>query len=140
MNVLNLRFPKNCKSNLFKGKQASYTFLFRGFKDKNTLCWCIKEPKTRNKLKGRYLELKKQEANYESQITGLKCNKECTRHVFRDGNKSSKVRLIYLKISKHGERHGWCFCKQTVCDVKSQQNKIVLCIYRFNGFADTFRS
>ena len=112
----------------------------RQAKDKNTLCWCIKEPKTRNKLKGRYLELTKQEANYESQITGLKSNKECTRHVFRDGNKSSKVRLIYLKISKHGERHGWCFCKQTVFDVKSQQNMIVLCIYRFNGFADTFRS
>ena len=112
----------------------------RQAKDKNTLCWCIKEPKTRNKLKGRYLELTKQEANYESQITGLKSNKERTRHVFRDGNKSSKVRLIYLKISKHGERHGWCFCKQTVFDVKSQQNMIVLCIYRFNGFADTFRT
>ena len=112
----------------------------RQAKDKNTLCWCIKEPKTRNKLKGRYLELTKQEANYESQITGLKSNKECTRHIFWDGNKSSKVRLIYLKISKHGERHGWCFCKQTVFDVKSQQNMIVLCIYRFNGFADTFRS
>ena len=49
-------------------------------------------------VKGRYLEVKQQEANYESQITGLKCNKECTRDVFRDENKSTKVRLIYLKI------------------------------------------
>ena len=126
----------NCQ----KTVKAISSKVSRQAKDKNTLCWCIKEPKTRNKLKGRYLELTKQEANYESQITGLKSNKECTRHVFRDGNKSSKVRLIYLKISKHRERHGWCFCKQTVFDVKSQQNMIVLCIYRFNGFADTFRS
>ena len=59
------------------------------------------------------MELEKQEANYESQITGLKCNKECTRHVFGDGNKSTKVRLIDLKISKHGVRHGSAFCKQT---------------------------
>ena len=126
----------NCQ----KTVKAISSKVSRQAKDKNTLCWCIKEPKTRNKLKGRYLELTKQEANYESQITGLKSNKECTRHVFRDGNKSSKVRLIDLKISKHGERHGWCLCKQTVFDVKSQQNMIVLCIYRFNGFADTFRT
>ena len=59
------------------------------------------------------MELKKQEENYKSQISGLKCNKECTCHVVRDGSKSTKVRLIDLKISKHGERHGWRFCKQT---------------------------
>ena len=28
----------------------------------------------------------------------------------------------------------------TVFDVKSQQHKIVFCIYRFGGIADTFRS
>ena len=57
--------------------------------------------------------VKEQEANYESQLTGLKCNKECTRDVFRDGNNSTKVRLLYLKISKHDERLGLFFCRET---------------------------
>ena len=52
------------------------------------------------------MEVKKQEANYESQISGLKCNKQCTRDVFRDGNKSSKALLIYLKVLKYGEKRG----------------------------------
>ena len=58
--------------------------------------YLIAENKEKAKGEG-YLEVKQQEANHESQITGLKCNKECTRGAFRAGNKSTKVRLIYLK-------------------------------------------
>ena len=60
-----------------------------------------------------YLEVKKQEANYDSQLSSLKCNKKCTCDTFRDRKKSSKVQLIYWKILKHGERLAWCFCQQT---------------------------
>ena len=52
------------------------------------------------------MEVKKREANYELQISGLKCNKQCTRYVFRDGNKASKALLIYLKVLKYEERRG----------------------------------
>ena len=51
-----------------------------------------------------YLGVKKQEVNYDSQISSQKCNKEYNRDAFTDGKKSSKVQLIYFKISKHGER------------------------------------
>ena len=44
--------------------------------------------------------VKEEETNYESHITGFKCNNECTRFVLREGNKSTKMLLIYLKISK----------------------------------------
>ena len=47
-------------------------------------------------------------------MSSLKCNKQGTRDVFRDGNKWSKVwQIIYLKILKQGEMCGWCVCKQT---------------------------
>ena len=51
-----------------------------------------------------YLEVKKEEHNYDSQIQSKKWNKNYTRDAFTDGKKSSKVPLIYCKISKHGER------------------------------------
>ena len=34
-------------------------------------------------------------------------------NVFRDRNKSSKVRLMYLKVLKHGERCGLTFWNRT---------------------------
>ena len=42
--------------------------------------------KKKAKEKEVFWRLKQREANYESQITGLKCDKECTRDVFRDEN------------------------------------------------------
>ena len=62
--------------------------------------------KTKNKPQGRYLEVKRQELTYESQISSLKCNQQCTPNVFRDCNKSSKVRLISFKKLKHRQRRG----------------------------------
>ena len=53
-----------------------------------------------------YLDAKKQENNYEPRISSLKCNQQCTPDVFRDGNKSSKVLLVQLKISNHGQKCG----------------------------------
>ena len=68
--------------------------------------WMYLRLKTRNKPQGRYLEVKRQERTYESQISGLKCNQQCTPNVFRDCNKSSKVRLISFKKLKHRQRRG----------------------------------
>ena len=45
--------------------------------------------KTRIKLQRNYLETKKQEANYESQISRLKYDKESTCDTLRDWNNSN---------------------------------------------------
>ena len=44
----------------------------------------IEGSKTRNNLQRRYLEVKKQEAAFESQLSRLKHNKQCTHDVFRE--------------------------------------------------------
>ena len=56
--------------------------------------------KQKNELERRHLEAKKQEASHWTQISSLTWNKNCTRNVFRKGNKSSKVELIYLEVWK----------------------------------------
>ena len=40
------------------------------------------------KQQRRYIDIKKQEGNYEQRLFSLKCNQQCTPDVFRDGNKS----------------------------------------------------
>ena len=85
-------------------KLAVCTFWFRGFKDKKTLHECVEASQTKTKLQKRYLEVEKQEATYESLISHLKCNKHCTGDVFKQLNQSSKVRLIFLELLKHGQR------------------------------------
>ena len=62
---------------------------------------CIQGSKTRNNTQTRYLENKKQEATYDSGLSSLKRNKQCTRDVFRERNKWSKGWLIYLESLKH---------------------------------------
>ena len=94
-------------------KLPTCSFCFRGYKDKNTLCRCIQGLKRRNNLQKRYLQIKMEEIACESQITSLKCKKHCTRDVFREWNKSSKVRLIYLHVLKHRLTCGWQFFKLT---------------------------
>ena len=94
-------------------KLPTCSFCFRGYKDKNTLCRCIQGLKRRNNLQKRYLQIKMEEIAYESQITSLKCKKHCTCEVFREWNKSSKVRLIYLHVLKHRLTCGWQFFKLT---------------------------
>ena len=89
---------------LVYGFSENRTFRFRGFKDKKTLHKCIKASQTKNKLERKYLEVEKQEATYESQISRLKCNKHCTGDVFKKLNQSSKARLIFLEVLKHGQR------------------------------------
>ena len=90
---------------------ATWIFRFRGFKDRKTLRECIEASQTNNKVQRWYLEVEKQEATYESQISRLKCNKHCTGDVFKKLNQSSKVRLIFLEVLKHAKRCGWRFCK-----------------------------
>ena len=87
-------------------KLATWTFRFRGFKDKKAVPKCIEASQTKNKLQRQYLEVEKQEATYESQISRLKCNKHCTDDVFKQLNQSSKVRLIFLEVLKHAKRRG----------------------------------
>ena len=87
-------------------KLATCTFWFRGFKDKKTVPKCIEASQTKNKLRRQYLEVEKQEATYESQISRLKCNKHCTGDVFKQLNQSSKVRLIFLVVLKNAKRRG----------------------------------
>ena len=65
-------------------KQATYNFWVRKFNDKNMLFVCIQGLKTTKKLQRNYLEGKKQEATYDSQVPSLKCNKQCNRDVFRE--------------------------------------------------------
>ena len=65
-------------------KQATYNFWVRKFNDKNMLFVCIQGLKTTKKLQRNYLEGKKQEATYDSQVPSLKCNKQCNRDAFRE--------------------------------------------------------
>ena len=53
-------------------KLGTYSFCFRGFKVKNTLRRCIQGSKTRNNLQRRYLQIKNEEAAYESQMQNAK--------------------------------------------------------------------
>ena len=69
---------------------ATCSFWVRGFKDKNTMHGCTQGSETTNKLQRMYWEVKKQEPTYDSQVPSLKCNKQCTRDVFRERNKRSK--------------------------------------------------
>ena len=70
----------------------------------------------------------------------LKIQPKCTPDVFRDGNKSSKLLQIQLKIWKHGERCCWVFWNETqrkkvgltFFDVKNQQYRYAMRIARFN--------
>ena len=87
-------------------KLGTWTFRFRVFKDKKTLHECIEASQIKNKLQRRYLEVEKQDATYESQVSRLKCNKHCTGDVFKQLNQSSKVRLIFLEVSKHAKTRG----------------------------------
>ena len=80
------------------------TFHFRGFKDKKTLHERIEASQTKNKLQRRYLEVERQEATYESQIPGLKCNKHCTGDAFKKLNQLSKARPIVLEVLRHRQR------------------------------------
>ena len=47
---------------------ATWSLWFRRFKDKNTMRGCIQVSKTTNRLQRNYLEVKKQEATYDSQV------------------------------------------------------------------------
>ena len=50
----------------------------------------VEGSKTTNNLEKRYLEVKKQEATYDSELSSLKRNKQFTRDVFREWNKWSE--------------------------------------------------
>ena len=50
----------------------------------------VEGSKTTNNLERRYLEVKKQEATYDSELSSLKRNKQFTRDVFREWNKWSE--------------------------------------------------
>ena len=63
-------------------KLATYSFCSEDLNNKNTPN--IEGSKTRNNLQRRYLEVKKQEAAFESQLSRLKHNKQCTHDVFRE--------------------------------------------------------
>ena len=63
---------------------ATYNFWVRRFNDKNTLFVFIQDSKTTNKLQRKYLEGKKLEVTYDSQVPSLKCNKQCNRDAFRE--------------------------------------------------------
>ena len=69
----------------------------------------------------------------------LKIQPKCTPDVFRDGNKSSKLLLIQLKILKHGERYCWFLWNgtqkkvgPTFFEFKNQQYRYSMRIDRFN--------
>ena len=76
----------------------------------------------------------------QATIIQLKIQPKCTPDVFRDGNKSSKLLQIQLKIWKHGERCCWVFWSETqrkkvgltFFDVKNQQYRYAMRIDRFN--------
>ena len=84
---------------------ATCSFWVRGFKDKNTVHECTQGSKTTYKLQRMYWEVKKQEPTYESQVSSFKCNKQCTRDVFREWNKRSKRWFIYLEALKHEQSY-----------------------------------
>ena len=75
----------------------------------------------------------------QATIIQLKIQPKCTPDVFRDGNKSSKLLLIQLKILKHGERYCWFLWNvtqkevgSTFFEVKNQQYRYSMRIDRFN--------
>ena len=78
-------------------------------------------------------------------IIQLKIQPKCTPDVYRDGNKSSKVLLLQVKILMHGERCCWVFWKKTqrkkagltFFDVKNQQYRYGMRIDRFNCLKKT---
>ena len=75
----------------------------------------------------------------QATIIQLKIQPKCTPDVFRDGNKSSKLLLIQLKILKYGERYCWFLWNgtqkkvgPTFFEVKNQQYRYSMRIDRFN--------
>ena len=92
---------ENRRNNVYASSLGTCSFRFRGFKDKNMLCWYIKRSKTKNELERRHSEVKKPEASYGPQISSLTCNKKCTGNVFKKLDKSSNVGLIYLEVLKN---------------------------------------
>ena len=57
-----------------------------------------------------YLEVKKQDAFYESKING---SKQGTRDAFREWNNTSMFPLTYLEVLKEEQRCHWRFNKLT---------------------------
>ena len=57
-----------------------------------------------------YLEVKKQDAFYESKING---SKQGTRDAFREWNNTSMLPLTYLEVLKEEQRCHWRFNKLT---------------------------
>ena len=53
---------------MFEENQEPEAFGLEDFEDKNTLSGCIEGSKTRNNLQRTYLQIKKQEVTYESQL------------------------------------------------------------------------
>ena len=56
-------------------KLSTCVFSLRDYKDKNTIRRSIQGSKTRNNLQKRYLQITKEEAAYESEMSSLKCKK-----------------------------------------------------------------
>ena len=84
----------------------------------------------------RYSKAKRQ---LRATIIQLKIQPKCTTDVFRDGNKSSKLLPIQLRISKDRERYCWFLWKKTqkkveptFFEVKNQQYRYAMRIDRFN--------
>ena len=117
-------------------KLETCSFCFKGFKDKNTLRGFIQGSKTRNNLQRRYLQIKKEEAADDSQISSLNCKKHCTRDVFREWNKSNVVRLIYWQVLKNGQRKKCQKCEKCqkngtnkVLKVKQTTSKVLILLW-----------
>ena len=114
---------------------------FTSSQNKNTLPGWIYVLKSESKLHRRNLDIERQEDKYEQRLFILKCNQQCTPHVFRSGNKSSNVTLTQLKILKLGQRCCWFFCKQTkrkkvvltFFEVENQKYSYAWCIGRSNS-------
>ena len=94
-------------------KLTTCSVWIRVFKDKIRLHGFVQGSKTTNKLQKRYLEVKKQEATYDWQLSSLKRNKRWTRDDFREWNKWSKEWLIDLDGLKHDKGCGWRICNLT---------------------------
>ena len=61
------------------------SFRFTSSENRNTLPGSIKGLKGESKLQRRYLDIKKQEGNYEQRLFSFKCNQQCTPDVFKKG-------------------------------------------------------